>query len=106
MSISHTATPQAETKDWGKIPEACAIIRSGPSRLYEIISNLPLEDPEGIIKTFVFKAPGSKRGTRLFELNSLRRWLNWKYEQAQTEEKRDTHQAFYDAIGIKNPATK
>jgi hypothetical protein len=107
MSILHAAPPQAETEQqWGKTPEACATVKVGPSRLYEILLNRAEEDPEGIIQTFVLKAPRSKRGTRLFELNSLRCWLNWKYERAQEEERHKAHQAFYDSIGIENPAAR
>jgi hypothetical protein len=84
MSTLHAEPPPKE--EWGKSPDACAILKIGSSRLYEILFALAKEDPEGIIHTFVLKSPGSQRGTRLFELNSLRRWLKWKFEQAQAEE--------------------
>jgi hypothetical protein len=87
MSILHADPPPNE--DWGKTPKACAILNMGQSRLYEILPNLPNEDPEGIIRTFVLKSPGSQRGTRLFELNSLRRWLDWKYKQSQAKRQKE-----------------
>jgi hypothetical protein len=93
MNIAHVVPPQA--KEWGRSPKACEILNMGKSRLGEIMLELPKEDPEGIIETFVLKSPGSQRGTRLFELNSLRRWLNWKYQQAQAadRERLETRQA-------------
>jgi hypothetical protein len=93
VNINHVDPPPA--KDWGKSPQACAILQMGKSRLGEIMLDLPKEDPEGIIETFVLKSPGSQRGTRLFELNSLRRWINWKYEKSQAEGKcggKESHQ--------------
>ena len=85
MNTLHVDPPQS--KEWGKSPAACTVLKCRNSRLYEILLDLPKEDPLGIIETFVLKSPKSRRGTRLFELNSLRRWLNWKYEQAQAGEK-------------------
>jgi hypothetical protein len=69
--------------EWVKAPETCKILQLGPARLYEILADLEHEDPEHIIKTFVFRSPGSTRGTRLFEANSLREFMAYRYAQAQ-----------------------
>ena len=71
--------------EWVKARETCKILQLGPARLYEILANLETEDPEHIIKTFVFRSPGSQRGTRLFEANSLRSFMAWRYAQAQAQ---------------------
>jgi hypothetical protein len=72
--------------EWVKIPDACKILQCGPSRLYEILSRLETEDPERIIKTFVNRSPSSQRGTRLFEANSLRRFMAARYAEATQQE--------------------
>jgi len=61
-------------------------MKCSSSRMYEILGNLQEEDPTGLIKTFVLRSPGSERGTRLFELNSIRRFLAWRFEQTQIAE--------------------
>lgn len=74
-----------DTEEWIKVPAACRILVCGPARLYEILANLEIEDPCGIIKTFANRSPGTKRGTRLFEKRSLERFMAWRYQQAREE---------------------
>lgn len=72
-------------EEWVKTPEACRIVQCGPSRLYEILANIEIEDPERIIKTFVNRSPNSKRGTRLFSANSLRKFMAARYAKAEAQ---------------------
>ena len=88
MIIGQTNPGAIDQDQWGKTPDACRILHVRDSRLYEILGNLAREDPQGLIKTFVLRAPNSSRGIRLFELNSLKLFMQWKYEQAQEEQKR------------------
>ena len=83
MTIHDEKTPsEVAYDDWVKITEACKILQCGPSRLYEILADLKTEDPEEIIKTFIFRSPNSQRGTRLFSATSLRRFMQARYVEA------------------------
>lgn len=88
MAIA-TISPETETPtatdpyEWIKIPRTCEEMQCGPSRVYEILSERETEDPNKILKTFVFRSPHSRRGTRLFGLGSVRKFMAWKYEQDQ-----------------------
>jgi hypothetical protein len=73
---------EAAYEQWVKIAEACKIMQCGPSRLYEILSDIEIEDPNRILKTFIFRSPNSQRGTRLFEANSLRKFMAARYAEA------------------------
>jgi hypothetical protein len=68
--------------DWIQVPETCQTIKYKPAQLYWLLKHLETEDPLRHIRTFVLTTEGSKKGKRLFERNSLRRFLKWKYEQA------------------------
>ena len=85
MEIYNQKPTEPAGDEWVKVPGACPILQCGPARLYEILANLETEDPQGIIKTFVNRSPGSTRGTRLLEVNSLRRFMAFRYEQAAAE---------------------
>jgi hypothetical protein len=76
---------EAACDEWVKITEACKIIQCGPSRLYEILADIETEDPERIIKSFIFRSPNSQRGTRLFEANSLRAFMAARYAKAEAQ---------------------
>jgi hypothetical protein len=80
------AAPDAEV--WTKIPRTCEEMQCGPSRVYEILANIESEDPNGILKTFIFRSPHSRRGTRLFELGSVRKFMAWKYQEAEATERK------------------
>ena len=71
--------------EWVKVPEACEILQCKPSRIYEILTDLETEDPEHIVRTFLFKSPSSSRGTRLFEKNSLLAFMAFRYAQAEAQ---------------------
>jgi hypothetical protein len=82
----HKIASEAAYDEWVKITEACKIMQCGSSRLYEILANIETEDPERIIKTFIFRSPTSQRGTRLFEKNSLHRFMASRYVEATQQE--------------------
>jgi hypothetical protein len=98
---TETETPSAAAK-WVKISQTCEEMQCGPSRVYEIISERDTEDPEKILQTFVFRSPKSRRGTRLFELNSVRKFMAWKYAQAEAAdiERRKVRQAKREAHAL------
>jgi hypothetical protein len=78
----HRTASEAAFDEWVRITGACKILQCGPSRLYEILADIEIEDPERIIKTFIFRSPNSQRGTRLFEANSLRKFMAARYLEA------------------------
>jgi hypothetical protein len=83
MQIHHHRTAsEAAFDEWVRITGACKILQCGPSRLYEILADIEIEDPDRIIKTFIFRSPNSQRGTRLFEANSLRKFMAARYLEA------------------------
>lgn len=83
VTIYDKKTPsEAAYDEWVRIREACKILQCGPSRLYEILADIETEDPERIIKTFIFRSPNSQRGTRLFSANSLRSFMQTRYVEA------------------------
>jgi hypothetical protein len=83
---NHKTASEAAFDEWVKTTEACKIMQCGPSRLYEILADIETEDPERIIKTFIFRSPASQRGTRLFEKNSLHRFMASRYAEATQQE--------------------
>jgi hypothetical protein len=82
----HKTISENAFDEWVKITQACRIMQCGPSRLYEILGDIEIEDPERIIKTFIFRSPNSQRGTRLFEKNSLHRFMASRYAEATQQE--------------------
>jgi len=86
MQLHDKKTPsEAAYDEWVRITEACKILQCGPSRLYEILADIETEDPERIIKTFIFRSPNSQRGTRLFDANSLRNFMAIRYAKAEAQ---------------------
>jgi hypothetical protein len=72
----------SENEEWGKIDRVKKLTGLGYSRIYEILA----EDPDSGIKTFVLTRPGAKRGARLFELNSIRKFMRRRYAEATGKE--------------------
>ena len=65
--------PNTETTDYLGVQELFGIRRALAYHLYET----------GAIKSFSLKEPGEKRGKRLFDVASIREFLNSKLENEQ-----------------------
>ena len=66
--------PNTETTDYLGVQELFGIRRALAYHLYET----------GAIKSFSLKQPGEKRGKRLFDVASIREFLNSKLENEQS----------------------
>jgi hypothetical protein len=57
-------------REWGKLPDVKSITSLGRARIYEILTQEP-----GAFQSFVLKRPGAKSGARLFNLASVRKYM-------------------------------
>jgi hypothetical protein len=64
--------------EWGKLQDVMKLTSLGRARIYEIMSEEP-----GALQTFVLKRPGAKSGARLFNLASVRKYMEERYARAQ-----------------------
>jgi len=58
------------TREWGKLQDVMHLTGLGRARIYEIL----IEEP-GALQSFVLKRPGAKSGARLFNLASVRKYM-------------------------------
>jgi hypothetical protein len=57
-------------REWGKLADVKSITSLGRARIYEILTEEP-----GAFQSFVLKRPGAKSGARLFNLASVRNYM-------------------------------
>ena len=64
-------------REWGKLQDVKNITSLGRARIYEILT----EEPSAF-QSFVLKRPGAKSGARLFNLESVRRYMKQRYTES------------------------
>jgi hypothetical protein len=64
-------------REWGKLQDVMDLTSLGRARIYEILTEEP-----GALQSFVLKRPGAKSGARLFNLESVRRYMKQRYAES------------------------